>query len=63
MRGKVDGSPYDFGDDFKNLPPKQRTGLIETARGLLKIQKKTRAITVTTSETNTKKDRQALPEE
>jgi hypothetical protein len=63
MRGDVNGKPYDFGDAFKDLPPEKRVGVIETARGLLKIQKKNRAMTANNPRANKKQGRQVLPEE
>jgi hypothetical protein len=62
MGGEEGRKPYDFGNDFKSLVPEKRIGIIETARGLLKIQKKAGRI-VNDPGIRKKRDRRALPEE
>jgi hypothetical protein len=67
MGGEDRRKPYDFGNDFKSLTPEKRVGVIETARGLLKIQKKAGRIVndpvIHDPGVHKKQDRQALPEE
>jgi hypothetical protein len=38
-RGK--GESYDYGKDFKVLTPIEKSGILKTAKTLLKVQKKT----------------------
>jgi hypothetical protein len=55
MTGEANLKPYDFDRDFKNLSPEKRAGVMETARVLLKIQRKNKAMII--SDPGTKKNR------
>jgi hypothetical protein len=62
MTNEHNGELSNFSNDFKNLPPEKRVNVIETAKGLLKIQKKNKAAIANRLGTSEKQDR-TPPEE